>query len=413
MAVGLEDRMELLNKKAKESIQVKPKYGADIDLGQYLNAISSTSAVSSFSSMPEEVVGRLQDVGIDPMERSRAGSYIQVDHDIVYKKKFYTNVDLLTLEEALEDRDFVEDYYWRLIDVGQDKFTAAAQIYGHGGYVIMARENQSVDVPIQACLLIKSSRAFQAPHNIIVAEAGSKLHVVTGCAAMPESVGLHAGITEFYVKENATVTFTMIHDWSRVSDVRPRTAAVVEEGGVFISNYLNLSPSGLRSLQSYPSVHLKGAGSRAFMSSIVIGRSSSYIDLGSAISISGRNSRAEVVSRSISLDNSQIVARARIATQASESRGHIECRGLMLSDSSRIWTIPELDSTAKDVELTHEAAVGRLAEDEIFYLLSRGMSREEAVSTLVRGFLEIKIPNLPPMLEEQIKLAMDLSTKGL
>ncbi|MGQ9781943.1 MAG: SufB/SufD family protein [Nitrososphaeria archaeon] len=408
-----EDRLKALNKRAGESIGIKPKYGPDIDLAQYLNPIPSTEAVSSMNSIPEDVVRRLQDVGLDPMEQSKAGSYIQLDHDIIYKKKFYKNVDLLSLEEAQQDQDFIEDYYWRLIDVGQDKFTAAAQLYGHGGYVIIAKERQSIDVPIQACLLIKSRQAFQAPHNVIVAEPGSKVHVVTGCAAMPESVGLHAGITEFYVKENATVTFTMIHDWTKVTDVRPRTAAIVEDGGAFISNYLNLSPSGLRSLQSYPSVNLNGENSRSFMSSIVIGRSSSYIDIGSEISIYGKNSGAEIVSRSISLDSSQIVARARIAAHASDSRGHIECRGLMLSDSSHILTVPELDSTVKDVELTHEAAVGKLAEEEIFYLLSRGMNREEAISTLVRGFLEIKIPNLPPILERQIKLAMDLSTRGL
>jgi hypothetical protein len=149
------------------------------------------------------------------------------------------------------------------------------------------------------------------------------------------------------------------------------------------------------------------------MSSIIVGRDTSQIDLGSAISMSGKNSRGEIISRSISTENSQIVARARIISQASGTKGHIECRGLIMSDNSRIWTVPELDSTVRDVELTHEAAVGKLAEDEIFYLLSRGMSRDESISTLVRGFLEVKIPGLPQILEKQIKLATDLSSKGL
>ncbi|MEM3404317.1 MAG: SufD family Fe-S cluster assembly protein [Nitrososphaeria archaeon] len=411
--MGSRARIEALNKRASESLAFKPKYGPDIELSKYLKQIPHSEKVDRINALPETLTSKMQNIGIDTKEESKAGSYVQLDHDIVYKKRFYPNVELLTLEEALNDEDFVENYYWRLIDVGQDKFTAAAQLYGHGGYVIKTEEEQKLDVPIQACLLIKSPEAFQAPHNVIVAEAGSTLHVVTGCAVMPESVGLHAGITEFYVKRNATVTFTMIHDWNKVSDVRPRTTAVVEEGGVFINNYINLSPSGLRSLQAYPTVVLKGDNSRAFMSSIVIGSASSYIDLGSAITIMGKGSKAEIVSRSISKDQAQIVARARITAQAPNSKGHIECRGLMLSDGSRIWAVPELDSTIKDVELTHEAAVGRLAEDEIFYLLSRGMSRDEAVSTLVRGFLEVKVPGLPRMLEEQIKLATDISTKGL
>lgn len=411
--LGSKARIEELNKRALESLQSKPRYGPDIDLSKYLKPITPSERVNGFNAIPEALKSKMRNVGIDTKEESKAGSYIQLDHDMVYKKKLYPNIELLSLEEALKDDEFIENYYWRLIDVGQDKFTAAAKLYGHGGYIIKTKEDQRLDMPIQACLLIKSPEAFQAPHNVIIAETGSTLHVVTGCAVMPESVGLHAGITEFYIKRNATVTFTMIHDWNKVSDVRPRTAAVVEEGGVFINNYINLSPSGLKSLQAYPSVLLRGEGSRAFMSSIVIGSSSSYIDLGSAITIMGKNSKAEIVSRSISKDKAQIVARAKITAQAPNSKGHIECRGLMLSDGSKIWAVPELDSTVKDVELTHEAAVGRLAEDEIFYLLSRGMNRDEAVSTLVRGFLEVKAPGLPKMLEEQIKLAMDISTRGL
>jgi Fe-S cluster assembly scaffold protein SufB len=409
----MEDTLEALNKKAGESLDVKARYGPDVDLAQYLKTNPPISTVSKIELMPKKIIERLKNVGIDPKEKEKAGSYIQLDHNIVYKKRFYSNIDLLSLEEVLHDEEFIQKYYWKLIDVGQDKFTAAAQLYGHGGYIIKTKKNQKMDIPIQACLLIKSKEAFQAPHNVIIAEPGSTLHVVTGCTAMPESVGLHAGITEFYIKKKATVTFTMIHDWSNVTNVRPRTAAIVEEDGVFINNYLNFSPSGLKSLQSYPFVHLKGDNSRAFMSSIIVGRATSNIDLGSAITMSGKNSKGEIISRSISKESSQIIARARIISQASGTKGHIECRGLIMSDNSRIWTVPELDSTVKDVELTHEAAVGKLAEDEIFYLLSKGMTRDEAISTLVRGFLDVKITGLPQILEKQIKLVADLSAKSL
>ena len=411
--MNVKDRLEALDKKAKASLDTKPRYGPDVDLAQYLRLNPPIPTVGSIESMPKKIVERLKNVGIDPKEKGKAGSYIQLDHNVVYKKRFYSNIDLLSLEEVLQDEEFIQNYYWNLIDVGQDKFTAAAQLYGHGGYIIKTKKNQKVDIPIQSCLLIRSKVAFQAPHNVIIAEPGSTLHVVTGCTAMPESVGFHAGITEFYVKKNATVTFTMIHDWSKVSNVRPRTAAVVEEDGVFISNYLNFNPLGLKSLQAYPFARLKGDNSRAFMSSIIVGRDTSYMDWGSAIFMSGKNSKGQIISRSISKDSSQIVARARIISQAPGTKGHIECRGLIMSDSSRIWAVPELDSTVRDVELTHEAAVGKLAEDEIFYLLSRGMSRDEAISTLVRGFLEVKIPGLPQILEKQIKLAADLSANGL
>jgi Fe-S cluster assembly scaffold protein SufB len=205
----------------------------------------------------------------------------------------------------------------------------------------------------------------------------------------------------------------MIHDWNRATHVRPRTAAVVEDGGTFINHYINLNTSGLDSLQSYPFVHLKGEKSRAFMSSIIVGRYSSHIDLGSAVKVSGRGSSAEIVSRTVSTDNSKIVARARIYSEAPNVKGHIECRGLILHDGSRIWTIPELDSTIKDVELTHEAAIGKLSEDIIFYLLTKGIGKDEAISMLVRGFLEVKVPSLPPLLEKQISVLMESAKKFL
>jgi hypothetical protein len=352
-------------------------------------------------------------VGIDSKETGKAASYVQLDHSVVYRNKLYQGIDLLTLEEALQDEDFAENYYWRLIDVGQDKFTASAKLYGHAGYVVRTKPGQKVELPVQTCLFMRAPNSFQAPHNVVIAEEGSTLHVVTGCGIVPESVGLHVGISEFYVKKNATVTFTMIHDWAPTTNVRPRTAAAVEDGGVFVSSYVNLSSHGLSSFQSYPSVHLKGDGSRAFLSSIVLGRASSDIDLGSSVLMTGRKAKAEIISKCITRDSSQIVARSKIQANSQDATGHIECRGLMLSDDSRIRAVPELDSTVKDVELTHEAAVGKLAEDEIFYLMAKGLKRDEAISVLVRGFLEVKVPGLPPLLEQQIKYVADQSVKSL
>lgn len=409
----LDEKIEFLNRRAKLFLQTIPSYGPDVDLTNYIKVSTELKEVEDLNALPEDVVEKVKSIGVDLSGTGSSGTYMQIDHNLIYKKKLYPNVEILSLEDALNDKDFVEKYYWNLIDVGQDKFTAAAHLYGKGGYVIVSKENSVTEFPIQACLFIKSKETFQAPHNIIVAEPGSTLHVVTGCATMPESVGLHAGITEFYVKRNSTVTFTMIHDWNRAMHVRPRTAAVVEDGGTFINHYINLNTSGLNSLQSYPFVHLKGEKSRAFMSSIIVGRNSSYIDLGSAIKVSGRGSSAEIVSRTVSTDNSKIIARARIYSEAPDVKGHIECRGLILNDGSRIWTIPELDSTVKDVELTHEAAIGKLSEDIIFYLLTKGIGKDEAISMLVRGFLEVKVPSLPPLLEKQISVLMESATKFL
>jgi hypothetical protein len=411
--LSAKDRVDELNARARQSLTVEPKYGSNVDVHRYVASTAPAEQVDRIDALPEGMVKQMANVGIDSKEQGKAGSYVQLDHSVVYRKKLFPDIQLLTLEEALQDEGFAQDYYWRLIDVGQDKFTASAKLYGHAGYVVYTKPGQKVELPVQTCLFIRAPNSFQAPHNVVVAEEGSTVHVVTGCGIVPESVGLHVGISEFYVKKNATVTFTMIHDWAPTTNVRPRTAAVVEEGGVFVSTYVNLSSRGLSSFQSYPSVALKGDGSRAFLSSIVLGRASSNIDLGSSVSITGRKAKAEIISKCITRDSSQIVARARIQASSPDAKGHIECRGLMLSDNSRIYAVPELDSTSKDVELTHEAAVGKLAEEEIFYLMSKGLKREEAVSVLVRGFLEVKVPGLPPLLEQQVKYVADQSVKGL
>ncbi|MCX8188662.1 MAG: SufD family Fe-S cluster assembly protein [Nitrososphaeria archaeon] len=411
--MNINEKIDFLNNRARVSLQNRCPYGPDVDLSPYIKFENRLKEIEDISLLPENVIGRLKSFGIDLGDTSKSSGYLQIDNNLVYKKKLYPNVEILSLKEALNDSYFVENYFWNLIDVGQDKFTAAAQLYGQGGYVIVSKENSVTEIPVQTCLFIKDTEVFQAPHNIVVAEPNSVLHVVTGCAAMPETVGLHAGITEFYVKKNSTVTFTMIHDWSKATHVRPRTAVVVEDGGTFINNYINLNVSGLNSMQSYPIVYLKGEHSRTFMSSIIVGRSNSYIDLGSAVKVTGKDSSAEIISRSVSTDSSKIVSRARISSEAPGVKGHIECRGLILNDGSGIWTVPELDSNVKDVDLTHEAAVGKLSEEVIFYLLTKGIGRDEAVSMLVRGFLEVKVPNLPTLLEKQIKILMESSTKFL
>ncbi|MGA1974026.1 MAG: SufD family Fe-S cluster assembly protein [Conexivisphaerales archaeon] len=406
-------RIDELDMQAKRSSTVEPAYGSYVDVRKYVGPTEASEKIDRMEDLPDGTLRQLNNIGIDSNEQSKAGTYVQFDNSVVYRKRLYPNLELLTLEEALQDEHFVQDYYWKLIDVGQDKFTASAKLFGKAGYVILTKPGQVVELPVQTCLFIRSPMSFQAPHNVVVAEEGSTVHVVTGCGIVPEAVGLHVGITEFYVKKGATVTFTMIHDWAPTTNVRPRTAAVVEDGGVFISSYINLSSNGLASIQMYPSVHLKGDRARAFLSSLVVGKASADIDLGSSVLMTGKESKAEIISKCISKDHSRIVARARIHARSSGSKGHIECRGLMLSDTSRITAVPELDSTASDVELTHEAAVGKLAEEEIFYLMSKGLRRDEAVSVLVRGFLEVKVPGLPSFLERQIKYAADQSVKGL
>jgi len=370
----------------------KSPYGLDIDVRKFI---------------PSEPVkldeDRLKEVGIDP-NYAGPGLYYQVDSSVMRKGSSISGLKVMSYDEMNNP-----EMGWRLISPDQDKYTAAAALYGRGGYVIIADEGVKVERPVQACLFMSAPGSLQAPHNIVIAKDNSEVSVFTGCTVMKEVVGLHVGITEFYVGKNARVNFVMIHNWNPDAHVRPRTAAVVEEGGQFVSYYINIGP--VSSLQTFPKVRLIGKGAKAHMSSIIIGKEGSKIDVGSEVSLEAPETRAEIISRNIAMDKSEIIARARVIARA-EGSGHTECMGLMLSDEANIVTVPELESSFKGAELTHEAAVGKLKEEEIYYLTSKGIERKEAISMLVRGFMRINI-ELPSVLKKQIEFATAMAAEGL
>ncbi|MBO3799728.1 MAG: SufD family Fe-S cluster assembly protein [Candidatus Brockarchaeota archaeon] len=395
--MNLEETRKILKPRAEDALKKPAPYGLDLDLSVF-------KLETGFGAGIEGSERILESVGIDLMERNRSGSYYQVDNRVVYSSAKRSGLTVKPLSEALEDSENLY-YYWKAIPVDTDKYTAAAFLGEKEGYFIKVDEGVNVDTPVQACLLLRTPGLIQAPHNIVIVGENSKLHVITGCAAMREEAGLHIGISEFYVKKGGTLTFTMIHSWGKAIHVRPRTVAHIEEGGVFISHYINTSP--VSSLQTYPVANLKGKESRAHLLSIIMGRESSQIDIGSVLELSAPSSSGEILSRTIGLDNSVTVARARIVGNAPGVKGHVECKGLLLSNESRIDAVPELEARMQDVQLTHEAAIGRIAEEELIYLMARGFSEEEAKSIIVRGFLSVELTGLPENLAKYLENILD------
>jgi Fe-S cluster assembly scaffold protein SufB len=261
-------------------------------------------------------------------------------------------------------------------------------------------------------LYVESKNTKQVVHNIIIAEEGSEINIVTGCVAHG-GIGraMHEGISEFYVKKNAKITFTMIHEWQEQMEVRPRTAIILEEGASFINNYIALKP--VSSIQSNPIAYLNGDNSRVMFQTILYGRGNSKMDLGSRAILKGKNTSAEMISRIITTDKADIIARGLIIGDAPGAKGHLECRGLLLSNTSRIDSIPELDAKNPDVNITHEAAVGKISQDEINYLMARGATEDEATSMIINGFLSFDLSQLPPEIARDTKKLVDQTMKGL
>ncbi|MBN2099990.1 MAG: SufD family Fe-S cluster assembly protein [Dehalococcoidia bacterium] len=397
---------------AEKALDKKPSLGEDIDLSRYSSTAEEHAYQEKPSELPAQDKAQLMKVGLMLDDASqRSGTFVQIDRSVVHSSTSQEGVEVLAVTQALEKYDWLQDYWWHAVSVDQDKFTAQAEIDLQNGYFIRALPGAKVVYPVQACLYIAHKNLAQKVHNIIIAEEGSELHIITGCAAHPMSAsGLHIGVSEFYIKRGAKVTFTMIHNWAPEIEVRPRSGAILEEGAVFLSNYVSMKP--IRSLQMYPVARCIGEGAIVRFNSILVAPPGSHLDVGSRVLLNAKGSRAEIVSRTITTGGT-IVARGHIAGSAPEVKGHLECRGLILSERGTIHAIPELKGEVAGIDLSHEAAVGKIAEEEVEYLMSRGLGRDEATAMIVRGFLRVDIEGLPPELAEELKSAVEVSEKEL
>jgi hypothetical protein len=313
----------------------------------------------------------------------------------------------MAVSQALQKYDWLSDYWWQAVDVDTDKYTANVELSQHDGYFIRSLPNSKSVYPVQACLYLSKARLAQKVHNIIIAEENSELHIITGCTtASKNEPGLHMGVSEFYVKKGARVTFTMIHSWNPETAVRPRTGVIIEEDGLFLSNYVIMKP--VSSLQTNPIARCVGENATTRFNSVLVSTPGSRMDVGSRVLLNTRGSRTEIVSRAITTGGT-IVARGYIEGNAPEVKGHLECRGLILEGKGIIRAIPELHGKLAGIDLSHEAAVGKIAEEEVEYLMARGLTRDEATATIVRGFLKVDIEGLPPMLSAELNRAIEAS----
>jgi Fe-S cluster assembly scaffold protein SufB len=382
----------------------------DINLENYKVDAKDHAYVEKLSQIESTDAKQFLDVGVDIDENDRAGTFIQKDKSVIHCKTRQDGVEVMGISKAMEKHEWLSDYMWGNISPNTDKFTLQAKEKPHEGYFIHALPGVKTKHPVQSCLYIAKDGFSQNVHNIVIAEQGSELHIITGCATAPHlSTGLHVGISEFYVKKGAKLVFTMIHDWGEKVNVRPRTVTKVEEGGVIISNYISLRPVG--SLQMYPTTHLNGKGAVARFNSVLVAGKGSLLDVGSKIVLNAPETRAEIISRGISSGGS-IIARGNLIGKVAGIKAHLECKGLILNDGL-MQAIPELTGHVPGVEMSHEASVGKIDQQEIEYLMARGLNEEEAISTIVRGFLNVNIEGLPAALKKRLDKAISETQKDM
>jgi Fe-S cluster assembly scaffold protein SufB len=381
-----------------------------IDLSKYQFTGIKGEKLTDLRTLSEDDKEQLLMAGVDADEVGRSGSFLHVDHGMAYEKTLREGVEIMDIKEAMEKVPDIDDYLWKLVDKDKDEFTKKADTDLQGGYFVRVKKGVKLEEPVQSCLFIKHNKAGQAVHNIVIVEEDAELHLITGCSVSRSlESGIHIGVSEFYIKKGGKLTFTMVHNWGEQVEVRPRSVGVVEEGGQFLNNYILIRP--VKSLQMYPTIHLNGPESVARFNSVVVSPKGTHLDMGNRVLMNAPDTKCEIIARTITTGGT-ILNRGHIQGNHVPGRGHLECKGLILGEGI-IHAIPELEGTVEGVELSHEAAVGKIAQEEIEYLMARGLDEDQATSTIVRGFLNVDIMGLPDKLRGAVDKIIEESEKDM
>ncbi len=353
---------------------------------------------------------RTKSLGFDLEGKDKAGSFAMTDDQILLSLVRESGLEVMPIGEALERLPEVrEKYFWKLISPDEDEITKRVNEAPLRGLFARVKRGRRVILPLQACYILRSEAFSQIVHNVIIAEEGAEVHLVTGCFTSTHvSSGSHFAVTEIFLEKNAFLSYSMFHSWAPQVEVFPKSAALIEEGAIYVSNYVSLRE--VKQIKAFPRMIVKNnAAARSY--SIIYAPKNSFIDIGSHLVLEGENSRGESISRTVSTGG-KVIARANLEGKGANCRGHVECHGVLLENGGVISAIPELTAFRDDVELSHEAAVGRLSEEELLYLEARGLSEDEAKSLIVRGFMKVDIPGLPQELKKEMDKIIDMTIGG-
>jgi len=270
------------------------------------------------------------------------------------------------------------------------------------GYFIKASPNTTHK--IQTCFLTSQVGFEQKVHNVIVIGEGAHVDIFTGClSSLHVKDNKHMAVTEIFVGKNASLTFNMIHSWGETSEVYPKTIAKVEEGGVYISNYIVWD--SVKKIVTSP-LAILGKNAKSVMRSLVYMHQKTDLEVGGRIQLNGKGSSGEVISRVVG-EGGKMRNETSIEANVSETKGHIECDALLLKDGINFETIPRLQAKVKNTELSHEAAIGKVSKDEIEYLMSKGFTEKKATEMIVNGFSNRSVEDMPDIVREQFEKILE------
>ena len=400
-----------------------PNWGGDMsqiffdEIYYYIKPIDKQ--VSAWDQLPDSVKATYDKLGIPEAEKQRliGGVAAQYESEVVYHKiredLEEKGVIFQDTDTALrENPELFQEYFATVIPPGDNKFAALNTSVWSGGSFIYVPKNVQVEIPLQAYFRINTENMGQFERTLIIVDEGAYVHYVEGCTApVYKSDSLHSAVVEIIVKAGARCRYTTIQNWSTNVYNLVTKRAVCSAGATMEWIDGNL---GSKVTMKYPAVYLMGEHARGETLSVAFAGEGQHQDAGAKMVHCAPNTSSNIVSKSVARGGGRTSYRGLVQVQegAGHSRSTVKCDALLVDSVSRSDTYPYVDVREDDVEMGHEASVSKISEDQLFYLMSRGMTEDEAAATIVRGFIEPIARELPMEYALELNRLIELQMEG-
>jgi Fe-S cluster assembly protein SufB len=372
----------------------------------------------SWDDVPEQIKQTFEKLGIPEAERKfLAGVGAQYDSEVVYhsvkEELSKLGVVFMGTDQGLKEYpEIFRKYFATVIPPEDNKFAALNSAVWSGGSFVYVPKGVEVPLPLQAYFRINAENTGQFERTLIVVDEGAKVHYIEGCTAPIYSTdSLHAAVVEVIALPNSKVRYTTIQNWSRdVYNLVTKRAHAHENATV---EWVDAN-TGSRLTMKYPSIYLRGRGATAEIISVAFAGHGQHQDTGAKAIHLAPDTKSRIISKSVSKDGGRATYRGNLRVQpgATGVVASVRCDALMLDDHSRSDTYPYIDIQEDDTTMSHEAVVGRISQDQVFYLMSRGLTENEATNLIVQGFLEVFTKELPMEYAVEFNRLVKLEMEG-
>jgi Fe-S cluster assembly protein SufB len=400
-----------------------PSWGADLS-GIHFDDIfyfvrSTEQQAESWEDLPADIRNTYDKLGIPEAERQRlvAGVAAQYESEVVYHKineeLDALGVVFLDTDTALRERpELFQEYFGTVIPPGDNKFAALNSAVWSGGSFIYVPKGVHVDIPLQAYFRINSENMGQFERTLIIVDEGASVHYVEGCTApIYSSDSLHSAVVEIIVKKNAKCRYTTIQNWSSNVYNLVTKRAVAYEGATMEWIDGNL---GSKVTMKYPAVVLMGERAHGEVLSVAMASKGQHQDAGAKMTHASPRTTSQIISKSVSRDGGRTSYRGlvRVDQGSDHVKSTVKCDALLLDDRSRSDTYPYMQIAEDDATIEHEASVSKIGEEQLFYLMSRGLTEDEAAAMIVRGFIDPIAKELPMEYAVELNRLIELQMEG-